>query len=132
MGWVWFASLGRSESEGFVVWQHRRILDWTNCCLTFCFQAEFRRTIMTSTPFFRLVKFEQLAGELRVCQTFGNENQHSDGEKMELSLHFAASYQGLSHLAHYFLHCSNFHFIPNMQPICWLYKRLEYMQKHKG
>lgn len=51
----------------------------TNCCLTFCFQAELRRTIMTSTPFFRLVKLEWLAGELRVCQTSGNKSQHSDG-----------------------------------------------------
>lgn len=85
---------------------------------------------MTSTPFFRLVKLEWLAGELRVCQTSGNKANIQMGE-MELSLTFtyAASYRGLSHLPHYFLHCSNFRYIPNTQPIRWIYKKLDYMQK---
>lgn len=105
----------------------RKILDWTNCCLTFCFQAEFRRTIVTST-FFRLVKFERLAEslesvrhlEMRANVQMGNEVTQVYLRCLDLRT---------SHLAHYFLHCSSFRSIPNMQPVCWLYKRFGYMQK---
>lgn len=67
-----YPKLGSGTGCGFVLWQHggkgyRSDRDkednlGLNCFLAFCTQAEIRRKTVTSTPYFRHIKFERLAG----------------------------------------------------------------------
>lgn len=135
--WSVCFALGNIEKSGTMVTEIGKIIlgrtVYPNHSLAFCIQAEFKRKIMTSASFFRLVKFERLAGWLSVCLPdiwkweakfrWGLELSHlftlpcAEGVHSWLTVSFTVQTPVL---------------IFNARPICWLYKRFNYMQKNKS